>query len=263
MKQALTIIQALLMTFVAFFTVSLIYSIIIALFTLITGIHDLNSQVDYCLMVMAVMVSCLIFFIWYKRYMSIRQREQVDLNKVFNLKNIIIYLGIGIGCQLFMSGFLSLIRPLFKTLFAYYDETMSSIFTADTIITGVYVVILAPIIEELMLRGIFFNRLRYGLAFFSANLLQAAVFGIYHWDIIQGLYAFGIGLILGFIYEKTKTLLAPILVHVIINGSGFLIQVLEIGKYISIWLAIIVGAGLLFMGLYNFDKNTYKDNEEK
>lgn len=259
MKYALTIIQGLLMTFAALFAVSLIYTTITGIFILITGIQEITPQVDYCLMVMAVMVSCIIFFIWYKKFMSVREREKVDLKEVFNFKNIGIYLALGIGCQLFMSGCLSLLRPLLETLFAYYDETISSIFIADTIIAAVYVIILAPIIEELMLRGILFNRLRYGLPFYAANLIQAAAFGIYHWDIIQGTYAFGIGLILGYIFEKTKTLWAPILVHVLINGSGFLIQILQIGKYIPIWLAIIVGGGFLLIGLYNFAKSVNRD----
>lgn len=261
MKQALIIVQGLLMVFAAFFIVSLAYTIITSIFILLTGVQYINPQVDYCLMVLAVMISCLMFYFWYKKYMSHRVIKKIDLRNVFSIKKLIIYLMIGVGCQLFISGVLALLRPLFVTLFNYYDETISSIFVADTIIVAVYVIILAPIIEELMLRGIFFNRLRYGLPFMTANLLQAVVFGIYHWDIIQGLYAFGIGLLLGYMYEKTGTLLVPILVHMLINASGFLIQLLEIGKYIDIWMAIVVGGGLLFMAIYMFINSIRKEDD--
>ena len=148
-------------------------------------------------MVMAVMTACLLFYLWYKKYMG-HVEAAVDFRKIFSLKHIGIYLMIALGCQFFVSGILSLIRPLFANLFANYEETISSIFVADTVIVAVIDAILAPIIEELILRGILFNRLRYGLSFYSANLIQALVFGIYHWNIIQGLYAFGIGLILGY-----------------------------------------------------------------
>lgn len=260
MRKALIVAQGFLMTFVAFFAVSLIYSTVTAIFILITGIQDIAPQVDYCLMVLAVMVSCVIFYFWYKKYMSIRERERIDLRKVFSLKNIRLYFGIGIGCQLFFSGLLTLLRPLFKTLFAYYDETISSIFITDTIIAGVYIVILAPVIEELMLRGILFNRLRQALPFYAANLIQAVLFGIYHWDIIQGIYAFGIGLILGYMYEKTKTLRAPVFVHMIVNGSGFFIQVSDIGKYItSVWMPVVIGGALLFTGFFIFARNINND----
>lgn len=258
MKRALIIVQGILMAFLAFFVVSLIYSIVTGIFILITGIDDISAQVDYCLMVIAVMVSFILFFLWYKKHMRNGVVERVNLKEIFTLKNMGIYLMMGIGCQLFVSGVLAVLRPLLENLFAYYDETISSIFVEDTIIAAVYIVILAPVIEELMLRGIMFNRLRYGLPFAAANLLQAVVFGIYHWDIIQGMYAFGIGLLLGYVYEKTRTLLAPILVHVIINGSGFLLQQLQLGKYIPVIPAIIAGGAAMFGAIYllHCDRNS-------
>lgn len=256
MKRALIIVQGLLMVFAAFFIVSFIYTIVRSIFILITGIPETNPQSDYCLMVIAVMIAVILFYLWYKRYAGNGILEQTEPKDIITLKNLGIYLMMGIGCQLFVSGMLTLIRPLFEKLFSYYDETISSLFIADTIIVGVYVIILAPIIEELMLRGILLNRLRHGVSFTVANLIQATVFGIYHWDIIQGLYAFGIGLLLGYVYEKTRTLLAPIIVHVLINGSGFLVQFLKLGQYIPIVIAIIVGGGLLFVGIYIFTKST-------
>lgn len=254
MKRTLIIVQGLLMAYTAFFIVSLIYTFFTGIFILITGLQEVNSQIDYCLMVMAVMTACLLFYLWYKKYMG-HVEAAVDFIKIFSLKHIGIYLMIALGCQFFVSGILSLIRPLFANLFANYEETISSIFVADTVIVAVYVIILAPIIEELILRGILFNRLRYGLSFYSANLIQALVFGIYHWNIIQGLYAFGIGLILGYVYEKTRSLYVPILLHVFINGLGFLIRIFNFGTYISIWAAILIGAIFLFAGIFLFARN--------
>lgn len=256
MKRAMIVAQGILMALVAFFIVSFIYTIITSIFVFITGIQDVSPGIDYCLMVMAVMVAIILFYIWYKRYGRNGILEKSDLRNIINIKNIGIYLMIGIGCQFFIAGLLTIIRPLFETLFSYYDKTISSLFVADPIIVAVYVIILAPIIEELMLRGIMFNRLRQAIPFAAANILQAAVFGIYHWDIIQGLYAFGIGLLLGYIYERSRNLLAPIIVHMFINGAGFLLQSLGLGSYINVWLAIILGAGLLFGGAYLFRKST-------
>ena len=256
MKRALIIIQGLLMVFTAFFIVSFIYTIIRSIFILITGIPEAPPQVDYCLMVIAVMIATVLFYLWYRRYAGNSMLERAEPKDIVTLKNLGIYLMMGIGCQLFVSGILTFMRPLFESLFSDYDETLSSLFIDDTIIVGVYVIILAPIVEELMLRGILFNRLRHGVSFTTANLIQATVFGIYHWDIIQGLYAFGIGLLLGYVYERTRTLLAPIIVHLLINGSGFLIQQLNLGQYIPIIIAVIVGGGLLFAGIYVFTKST-------
>jgi len=262
MKKVLVIIEGLLMTLAAFFAVSLIYSFIQMIFILLTGMQYIDPQVDYCLMVLAVMVSIISIYIFYKRYLNIQPRKQVNLRNVFSIKNIGIYLEIGIGCQLFLSGILTLLRPLFKTLFAHYDETISSIFISDPIIAGVYIVILAPIIEELMLRGILLNRLRHALPFYMANLIQAAAFGIYHWDVIQGLYAFGFGLILGYLYEKTGTLYASVFVHMLVNGSGFFIQLLNIGNSMPVVSEAVVGGILLLTGFFSFYINARKNRCE-
>lgn len=261
MKRALVIIQGLLMAFASIFVVSLLYTVITNLFMLITGVNQLNTEVDYCLMVMAVMISIIPFYIWYKKFVSHRQVESIDLKDVFSIKNIGIYLMLGIGCQLFISGVLTKLRPLFETLFSYYDQTMSGLFTSDPILVAAYVIVLAPIMEELIMRGILFNRLRYEFSFFTANLIQALVFGIYHLDIVQGIYAFVLGLILGYVYEKTRTLLSPILLHIVINASGFLLPFLPFGKYIDIWLQICIGCILLFVALHLF-RNNNRSNKD-
>lgn len=261
MKRVLTAAQGILMVLAALFVVSLIYTIITSIFILITGIRDTGPEIDYCLMTLAVMIAIILFYLWYRKNVEYSILERAEPKEIIKLKNMGIFLLVGIGCQLFAAGLLSLVRPVFDELFASYDENISSLFAADTIIVAAYVVVLAPIIEELMLRGIMYSKLRQEISFTVANILQATVFGIYHGDIIQGIYAFGIGLLFGYIYEKGRTLLAPIIVHIIINGSGFVLQWLKLGPYIPIWLAIVVGGILLLIGMVLFNKNTKFINE--
>lgn len=261
MKKALVILHGIMVALAAFFTVSLIYTLVISIFVLITGIEQVPTQVDYCLMVLAVMLAIIPIYLWYRRYIVSGEVEQAKASYVFTIRNIGVFLMIGLGCQYFFVGILSVLRPLLETLFSYYDETMDSLFATDPIIVAVYVVVLAPIIEELMLRGIVFSRLRKGLGFPLANVIQATIFAIYHWDVIQGAYAFALGLVLAYVYEKTRTLLAPILLHFIINASGFLLAVYK-GPDIPIWLAIIVGGALLVGGVYLFDKSINEKNRK-
>src|SRR5690554_3377793 len=185
MKRTLIIVQGLLMAYTAFFIVSLIYTFFTGIFILITGLQEVNSQIDYCLMVMAVMTACLLFYLWYKKYMG-HVEAAVDFRKILSLKHIGIYLMIALGCQFFVSGILSLISPLFENFFANYEETNSTISVANTVNVTINIIILAPIIEELILRAILFNTIPYPLSFYSANLIQALVFGIYHCNTIQG-----------------------------------------------------------------------------
>lgn len=62
--------------------------------------------------------------------------------------------------------------------------------------------IAAPLSEELLFRGILFERLRMALPFFWAALGSAAFFGLVHGNWAQGIYAALMGLILAWLYEK-------------------------------------------------------------
>ena len=53
-----------------------------------------------------------------------------------------------------------------------------------------------------------------------ANIIQAALFGIMHGNLVQGAYAFALGLILGYVYHKYQSLVIPILFHMSFNIFG-------------------------------------------
>ena len=55
--------------------------------------------------------------------------------------------------------------------------------------------------------------------FWMANVFQALMFGIMHMNLIQGIYAFAIGLFLGFLAERYQSILPCVLVHFVVNFS--------------------------------------------
>ena len=84
----------------------------------------------------------------------------------------------------------------------------------------------APLSEELLFRGILFERLRVALPFFWAALGSAAFFGLVHGNWAQGIYAALMGLVLAWLYEKKKRLREPVLFHSMANLTSLLMQVL-------------------------------------
>ncbi|MCI5509466.1 MAG: CPBP family intramembrane metalloprotease [Eubacterium sp.] len=77
--------------------------------------------------------------------------------------------------------------------------------------------ILAPVAEELVFRGLIFARLKEWMKPWLAMILSALIFGVYHGNIVQFVYAFFMGLILALIYYRTGTLLTCIAAHVVAN----------------------------------------------
>lgn len=64
-------------------------------------------------------------------------------------------------------------------------------------------------------------------AFWIANIVQALLFGLMHGNIVQGLYTFATGLVLGFLYWRLGDLRYPILLHFGLNASSYLVDPLS------------------------------------
>ncbi|AIY43367.1 Abortive infection protein [Collimonas arenae] len=78
-------------------------------------------------------------------------------------------------------------------------------------------VVAAPLFEEFIFRGLIFGGLRRSMPSFTAILMSAAIFAIVH-PPQSMLPVFVLGVCTAFAYDRTKTLLAPMLVHAIYNA---------------------------------------------
>ena len=80
----------------------------------------------------------------------------------------------------------------------------------------------APILEEILFRGQILGSCRERFGKFWAVIISALFFALAHFSVPQQLVnAFVVGLILGYIYVRTGSLLAVIIIHAINNGIAF------------------------------------------
>ncbi|MCI5855930.1 MAG: CPBP family intramembrane metalloprotease [Agathobacter sp.] len=77
--------------------------------------------------------------------------------------------------------------------------------------------ILTPILEEMVYRGVIYARLRRDMGMLPAILLSALLFGIMHFNIVQFIYAFVLGVMLSLFMEKCGHFSAAVLGHVTVN----------------------------------------------
>jgi len=97
------------------------------------------------------------------------------------------------------------------------SETESNL----TLILGIVsMIIIAPIIEEIVFRGIIFNHLKRNYSILSAIIVQAMIFAVAHGNISQGLSAFLLGIILVLAYMCYNSIFASIILHIIFNLLG-------------------------------------------
>ena len=107
-----------------------------------------------------------------------------------------------------------------------YNELMEMAgITEFTALTIVSTAILAPLSEELACRGVIYRLAgKISPKFWVANIVQALAFGILHGNLVQGAYAFALGIILGMLYGKFQDIWLCMLLHASMNFSGILVE---------------------------------------
>lgn len=105
----------------------------------------------------------------------------------------------------------------FGKLYEMYQSQMDSL-AVNNVVLIIMTVILAPILEEILFRGILLKgMINSNVKPKFAILISAFVFGAIHFYPWQFAGAFLLGLVLGLVYYKTKSLLMPILLHAFNN----------------------------------------------
>ncbi len=90
------------------------------------------------------------------------------------------------------------------------------------------VVVFAPLFEEILFRGLVFESCRERFGGGAAVFISALLFGLIHVVPVQVVNAFVVGIILGYIYLRTGSLLNVMLLHAVNNAIAYLTMGLEV-----------------------------------
>ena len=111
--------------------------------------------------------------------------------------------------------------------------------------------ILAPVVEELVYRGIVFNRLSEWLPTWAVVLISSLLFGLMHFNPIQILLATAAGFILAWQYLRSRNLWIPIVGHLVFNSANAIFLNFYVTGISSMeWLTLVwlIPAGVLMIG---------------
>lgn len=169
-------------------------------------------------------VSLPLFGIWY--YFGCgRPRLSHSLRQITK-KALAIAAAGGFLLCLFSNGIVGLEIYIIPDAVESYIELMEASGMGVDLLAIIASVVLAPIGEEILCRGIILHYARKAFPrFFMANIFQAVLFGVIHGNLIQGIYAFFIALMLGYLAERYRSLLPGMLLHFVVNfSSTFLME---------------------------------------
>ena len=146
----------------------------------------------------------------------------------YKLNNILKYLLIipfGVFNMLWANYFVALLQLVMpKFMLESYTDTQQIIEGGGFLIQLLTAGIVAPIVEELIFRGLVYRRTKKMTGTIAAAILSAALFGVFHGNWVQAPYAFIIGIVAVFVYEKFKSIVAPIMLHMSANILSVLIM---------------------------------------
>lgn len=184
----------------------------------------LNEHINFY-GILIYLVLLVFFGLWYyfeavrekgtKRYIhdSLKNMKPVSFVWIFIL---------AFGLHFAISIVLSVIAMLLPSFFQNYTELVEASGLSDYSVAWLFsTLILPPLAEEIIFRGLVFRYLRRaGAGFIVANVIQAVCFGIYHMNVVQGIYAAILGFLLGWLVYQYKSLAAPVFLHFLFNLFG-------------------------------------------
>ncbi len=155
-----------------------------------------------------------------------RKKEQ-GVRKIETSKmawGLLVILAVSVCVSLNLLIGMSGLEKLSKT----YQEVANTLYSGGIILELVTVGVLGPICEELVFRGLMFQRLCGYVKPMIAVGISALMFGIYHGNIVQGVYAFILGIVMALCCRYFGTVWAPIVIHVVANITSVCITEIPI-----------------------------------
>jgi len=138
---------------------------------------------------------------------------QIQILSNISLSGILFAIGCSVLFYLLLDCCLD---PIFEKAFPAseqaYQETIDNLMKSP-ITSFLQICVIAPIIEEILMRGFILNGLRntYGIA--EALLISSLLFALLHFNMVQTLSAFICGVVLGLLYIKTNAVFCCIIGH--------------------------------------------------
>lgn len=201
-------------------------------------------------------------------YLAIRHiplREVLPFQKTGFLKTgAFVFFGVAV-CMLanFPANIVANIEKAFG-----FNPDLSLPLTNDPAVLALYFITLAvapPIVEELIFRGIILQSFRrFGDGF--AVVASAMLFGLFHGNFVQMIFAFIAGLVMALAVVRTNSLLPSILIHFCNNSISFAITATQrlygdtAVTYVNnavFGVSIILGIGSLFY-LWSKDRHLFQ-----
>ncbi len=181
----------------------------------------MDSQFLAGLSAIYAVIAALILGFWYWKRFVPKKQPRREINSLINFPVLAGLVLLMLGMQYISNYVVLFLASIKPSWYQTYEDLMKSIgFGNVTLILALYSIVIAPISEELIFRGVTLKYATKALPFFAANILQAFLFGAFHGNVVQGVYAFVVGLFCGYVCYHGGSIYLSILFHMLFNLWG-------------------------------------------
>lgn len=152
--------------------------------------------------------------------------------KKISRNEVLIMMYIGAGAFLFNTAFINI--SFIDKNFPQFDKYLVYNYEHSHILLGILSsIILGPILEEVLFRGLIFKELKNALPLLPAAIISSVLYGILFFDIPLILFCVAAGLLYTFIYVQTNNLVPMYVLHFVATGAVLFSRRLGIENLIS------------------------------
>lgn len=224
-----------------YYGVSLIVQVIFGIYAQIRIFLNMENSVDYSkayhfienteryisehsLAVTFVAAVITIGILW----IIFRKDNRKPVNQAHHLLPVIL---MGVFASSGLSKLVTLLR--IDNIIGSYESVNQNFMDNPMIFQILTLCVVAPFVEELVFRGIMYQRMKDYMDKVTAVLLSSLIFGVYHGNLVQGLYAGILGVLFCFVYEKCGSFAAPVLFHMAANTTALIMMYFPVSTFIS------------------------------
>ena len=183
-----------------------------------------------------------------------------------SLPQILLLLLAGAGLAQYGNFLMAMLQSFISS--TTYQDSMTRITEGKSLLMMIFWMgIIAPAAEEMIFRWLIYLRLRDWLKMPVAAVISGLIFGIFHLNPVQIIGACLIGFLLAWLYYKTRSLMACILIHIMNNGLSVYLSLkhpemedvthLLSNPYVLVWAVVFIL--LLLLSLKQLNKYNISD----
>lgn len=152
------------------------------------------------------------------KFVTARQ-EQEEKGKKIRQGIVIVITAISASLALNLLFMLLSVADLSKQ-YAQVAERQNSV----ALIAGIFLYgIFSPLAEEMLFRGLLYNRMKLYFPQKLSMVFSALFFGLYHGNLVQGMFGLILGIVIAWFYERYGKWYVPVVFHGIVNLTSYLL----------------------------------------